>query len=372
MAKQLRRAEAAWNEKLNRWQVNVQHEGERKTFVCSTPGRKGKHECEAKADKWLESNTADDMRFEAAWEQYLLHVKDTTQSANHVKITATGKNYVLPLLGKKRLSKVTPGDMQECINLVAKRGLSKRSCTNTRACLVQFYRFCRKKRWPLEEPFDLNIPKNAPVGERNILQPNDLVTLFTCDTFSHYNRDHEAFFIHAWRLIVLLGLRRGELCGLRKDDLESNVLHIQRSINSEGIETRGKNDNARRYIALPQKALRILDDQQAMLKRYGIISPWLFPDESGDRLEGNHLYRKWRTYAKQHGMKSTIHELRHTMVSVVQADLPDSLLKPAIGHSSSMDTHGVYGHQVDGDLQRTAQIIDNVYDRILNPAQSTR
>ena len=372
MGKKLRRAEASWNEKLERWQINVQHEGERKTFVCSTPGRKGKHECEAKADKWLESNAAEDLRFQAAWDQYLENVKATTQSANHTKIKDTGKNYVLPHLGHKRLSKVTPGDMQECINAVARKGLSKRSCINTRACLVQFYRFCRKKRWPLEEPFDLTIPKNAPVGERCILQPNDLVCLFTCDTFTHYSRKYEAFFVHAWRLIVLLGLRRGELCGLRKEDLEGNILHIQRSINKEGIETRGKNDNARRYIALPQKALKILDDQQAMQKAHGIISPWLFPDEQGDRLDSNHLYKKWSTYAKQHGIHSSLHELRHTMISIMKSDMPEPLLKATVGHSETMDTYGVYGHQVEGDLQRAAQIIDSVYDRILDPAKSTR
>jgi len=54
MAKE-RRAEAVWIEARSRWQINVQRDGKRKTFTSSTPGRKGKHEAEGKADDWLEA-----------------------------------------------------------------------------------------------------------------------------------------------------------------------------------------------------------------------------------------------------------------------------------------------------------------------------
>ena len=35
---------AVWLDNLNRWQINVQKYGERKTFSCSIPGRTGKAE----------------------------------------------------------------------------------------------------------------------------------------------------------------------------------------------------------------------------------------------------------------------------------------------------------------------------------------
>ena len=50
-----RKTEAAWIESRKRWQINVQIEGERRTFTSSSPGRKGKIEAEKKADHWLES-----------------------------------------------------------------------------------------------------------------------------------------------------------------------------------------------------------------------------------------------------------------------------------------------------------------------------
>mgnify|MGYP005805743063 CR=1 FL=1 len=41
------------------------------------------------------------------------------------------------------------------------------------------------------------------------------------------------------------------------------------------------------------------------------------------------------------------------------------LLKMIVGHTANTDTYGTYGHKVDGDLQRTADIFDNVFTRIL-------
>ena len=364
MATTERRAEAIWIEKKKYWQVKVQKDGERKAFTSSTPGRKGKHEAEAKADEWLETG-ATDMRFSLAWAQYLTTVKDTTGQANYENRESIGRIWLMPTLKNKRLSAITQQNMQECINAAGKAGKSKRLCINIRAALVSFCRYARTCRWKLEQPFGLTIPRNTTTKERNILQPGELKTLFTRDTITRYGKERPAFFIWAWRFAVVLGLRRGELCGLKWTDLNNGVLHIDRAINNLGIETRGKNENARRYIALPQIAIRILDAQRANLRTAAIVSPWMFPDEHGERLDSNHLYKCWAKYRAQHGLHSSLHELRHTFVSIVKSDMPVALLKAMVGHSDDMDTLGVYGQAVDGDMTQTAAIIDNVFNRLI-------
>lgn len=52
-------------------------------------------------------------------------------------------------------------------------------------------------------------------------------------------------------------------------------------------------------------------------------------------------------------------------VSVVQNDVPLPLLKSMIGHSEDMDTSGVYGHTVNGDMERAANIVDDAFSRFL-------
>lgn len=81
-------------------------------------------------------------------------------------------------------------------------------------------------------------------------------------------------------------------------------------------------------------------------------------------MDANAMYKQWQHYRDQHGIKSTLHELRHTTVSLVKTELPEDLLKQMIGHSDSMDT-GRYKHEVEGDLEKTAKIVEGVFSKIL-------
>lgn len=362
-----RRSEAIWIESKGYWQVKVQKNGERKAFTSPKTGRKGKHEAEAKADKWLESGTKE-MRVSDGWQIFLNYTQEHTGSSNYTNTERNGRLYILPKVGNYKLSAMTPIRWQSCIDAGVEAGLSRRSCVNIRQSISAFITYARRARWTVDplERGDLTVSNEAaPAKQKTVLQPKDIETLFSSDTVELYGKPQPAHYIYAWRFMVVTGLRRGELCGLRKEDLKNGVLHIRRSINSFGEETRGKNDNARRDIALPQLALQIVQQENDMLADKGIVSPWLFPDEHGECIEPHTLFWRWDRYRKQHGIESSLHELRHTFVSVSKADMPIELLKSMVGHSVQMDTTGIYGHEIDGEKERTAQIIDTVFDRLL-------
>lgn len=362
-----RKNEAAWSDGKARWRIDVQKDGMRKSFYDATKGRKGKIACEAKADEWLETkqDTGDNPRLSALWAQYLADVQATTGSGNYIKTEQMGRLYLLPALENKRIADITLQNWQDCINAAGKRGLSRKTCSNIRGAVTTLYRYCRRNRVMMERPEMLTVPRDAPVGERRIIQPEQIRILFAVDWHTHYCRKIASWCVHAWRLDVLTGLRRGELAGLLWSDLEGNILRVQRSINAEGKETRGKNDNARRTIILSPRMASVLDDQRAMLRKAGIVSPWVFPAENGDRIDPDKIYKDWRTYSSQHGIKCSIHELRHTMISIVSSDVPDALLKPMVGHSKAMDTDQ-YRHTVNGNAERASKLIDDVFSRILD------
>lgn len=372
-----RKNEAIWIESRQQWQIKEQRDGERRMFTSKTPGKKGKIAAERKADKWLESKTKADVRFDRLWKMYIEKLEDKIKTepdgtvsgtAHYTKQEQLGRLYLLPDLKHKKISTITDQDWQNCIDAAEKMGLSKKTCKNIRGAITAVCRFGKRDKYPIEMPEDITIPKDAPVAERNILQPKDLQILFSQDTIMHYGRPKKRFYIHAWRLYVVLGIRRGELCGLRREDVKGRVLYITKSINSSNEMTRGKNRRSRRYFALCKRAQKILDDQAKMLKSEGVISPWLFPDERGERSNPNHIYKQWLPYRRQHGIGSSIHEMRHTFVSITKADMPEALLKRLVGHSASMDTTGVYGQDVDGELERAANIIDQIFDTLLNDA----
>lgn len=362
----MRRAEPLWVESTQRWMIKVQKDGVRRSFYSTKSGTKGKREVEWKADQWLKEGFSGDMRFGELWIRYLKRCEEMTGRSNYMKHEQMGRLWLLPILEHRRVTAITPLMWQSCIDNGYKHGLSKKSCQNIRASIVAACRFARMLLIPVEMPDTLSIPMNAPVKEKNILQPDMLRTLFQEDTIIKYGKHEKAFFINAWRFMVITGLRRGELCGLNKIDLKRPLLDLKRSINWLDEETTGKNTNARRNIVLPDRALVILDEQEAMLKNMGIVSPWVFPDEYGQRCSPKRLYGHWRTYCKQHDIHCNLHELRHTMISVAQADVPEALLKQIVGHSASMDTQGVYGHEVKGDKERAAKLLDQSFNRFLN------
>lgn len=361
----MRKNEAKWIEVRQRWQINIQHDGERRTFISSTPGKKGKIEAERKADKWIESKTKKDVRFSVLWDMFLVEVKATTSASNYKKHEQMGRLWLLPELKHKRLSTITSQDLQSIINKAHKKKLSKKTMMNIRASITAVCKYAAKDKRPFERPFGLEIPKDAPVRPKNIIQPSGLKTLFSINYIKRYNKQEPCFFIHAWRFMVLTGLRRGELCGLKNEDIKEGIVYIKRSVNYLREETRGKNENARRYFALSERAKTEIDAQVVMLKSRGVISPWVFPDESGHRLDPRHLFNKWFTYSHQHNIGCTLHEMRHTLVSVAKSDVPEQLLKRIVGHSKTMDTYGIYGHDVDGDIQRAAKILDKTFDNLL-------
>lgn len=362
----MRKNEAAWIEARHRWQINVQQDGERKTFTDQTPGIKGKVACERKADKWTDDATNKDVRFKVLWDLFLAEAKEMTGTENYIKHEQMGRLWLLPAIKHKRISSITNQDWQTCINKAFKQGKSKKSLKNIRASITAVYRYAKKDKYPLDRPEDLTIPADAPEGERTILQPDKLKLFFTEDTINDHGKTTGCFFIHAWRFLVLTGLRPGELAGLKRgEDVADSVLKIQRAINRLGETTKGKNKRARRTIVLSQRAVDELAEQEIILKRRGIISPWLFPNEDGTALDTIHMSRKWRTYRRQHGITCTLYELRHTMISISKADVPEQLLKAIVGHGKSMDTYGTYGHEVDGELSRAATLINKAFDVVL-------
>lgn len=275
---------------------------------------------------------------------------------------------MLPVVGTQKLSSLTVVDWRRCISEAAKHGLSRRYLVNIRATIMAFLTFAEDSRWMFRPVFakKITIPNSAsPEKEKRILQPEDIRVLFSDGTYLRSSQRVHAHYIYLWRFIVVTGLRRGEAIGLRWEDVSTDTITIRRSINEQGEETHGKNDNARRSFAMTEVARSVLDGQRSYLKSIGVISPWVFPDEHGDRATPRVVYGRWCSYSSQHGFRTTIHELRHTFVSLGKADLPLEWMKAVVGHSTSMDTYGIYGHDVDGESKRAAQIIDGVFNGIL-------
>lgn len=347
---------AKWMEKQKRWQINVQKDGRRRSFTSSTPGRTGQREANAKADAWLDcgiENTS--ARVSDVLDQYVADRLGTV--APETTKTENGRIdlWLRPYIGQRKIGSISEGDLQRILDAAGKKGLSKKSISNLRALIVQWMKYCRKNRYTTLNPEFLEIPKGAPSGEKRILQPDALKVLFASDQAMLRGKMQFDCFIYAYRFAVLTGVRPGELVGLRWDDINGNQVNLKRSINIAGRETSGKNSNAKRSFVLTSMAAEAIQAQRQIsntMSVFGIMSQ-------------STLRHRWQNYCASNGIAYvSLYELRHTFVSVAKG-LPDGELRQLVGHSKSMDTYGVYSHELQADKQRTADKLDEIWGNVI-------
>lgn len=347
---------AVWSDKQKRWKINVQKDGERRSFYSSKPGRVGQREANKKADDWLDDNiNSTSTRISRLYEEYLEEKKITTSYANVVRIESIAKTHILPAIGKIKISLLTEQKLQNIINKAYKKGLSRKTLQGIKETILELVKFCRKCGATTLYPENLAIPKGARYKGKNILQPDDLKKLFRCDKTLIRGKKCFEECIYAFRFQVLTGLRPGELLGLKWQDINDNIVNIQRSRNCYNQITTGKNENAIRSFYLSERAKEVL----AMQPHYSGCD-YVF----GDMNLSAYRYR-WYKYCEYNNIAHiSPYELRHTFVSIAK-NLPQGDLKTIVGHSKSMDTLGVYGHEVNGELENIANNLNIIYDDLL-------
>lgn len=371
----MRKNEAKWIESRKRWQINVQNEGQRRTFTDPTPGRKGKIAAEQKADKWLEEKlTSENTRTDAMLDRYEEQVQKSTSKAHYNQYKSHIKIWIKPQIGYKKIGKVTIADLQGVINHAFDKGnLSEKSLKNIRACLMSFMNFCLDSNATNIRLKTLKIPSSARRSCKKILAPGDLDKLFSSTMTTWRNKPCEDFYINAYRFLAITGLRPGELIGLTRDNIKGNTVNVKRSINDLNEVTQGKNRNAIRSFKIGPLAQQILKDQAAMLSKFGGISKFVFPNKLMEHIDQEDFRRCWKRYCIANQFENVIapYELRHTFVSVTD-EMPESLKKPYVGHGKNMDTEGIYGHLKQGDMERAAGYVESAFRAHIGTHKSTQ
>lgn len=370
---------ATWNPNRRYWQINVQKDGKRKSFYSSVAGRNGQREANRKADAWLDDGVESiKLRTNDILNEYLEIKQQTTSPSNFSKEKYHVENYLRPVIGDKRAADLTDQDFQKILTTAFRHKstrpkakskeaesqtveLSKKTMQNIRATMFAVARMLRSRKIVFLDADSWEIPKSARLKGKDVLQPNDLATLFSSDQTTFRNVVCKCPYIHAFRFLILTGLRPGEMKGLvpadAKEAIKTGVLKIHRSINVHKQETKGKNENAIRSILLSSRAAQELKAQLEMLPDDGT----LFGIYSNDS-----FYNQWKRYCAYNHIKYVSpYELRHTFVSVVKT-LPEGEVKSIVGHSGDMDTFGVYGHAIAGELQETTQKIEKIFDKLID------
>ena len=356
---------AVWLPNQNRWQIKVQKDGVRRTFTSAKPGRTGQREANRKADAWLDEGiTSTTKRCADVWSEYMISVEAAAGGSYIDQVEKFGRNYILPVIGVRRIGDLSTGMLQDVLNRSYKEGclnqasrrrskgnLSRKTLQGIRGVEVSFVKWARQHKYTTLRPEDegLAVPKGARNKGKKILQPDALRVLLSTDTRVVRGKVEQDENVHAYRVAVMTGLRPGELLGLRAGDVEGNRLHLHRAINRQNEETTGKNENAIRTVVLhPLAAAEIhaqLQQRTCEEERPLRDEDPIFPLKNQQS-----LYNYWQFYQRCNGIDPpvSLYELRHTFVSMVEDAVSPAQLRRMVGHSRSMDTYGWYSHAVDG------------------------
>ena len=174
-----------------------------------------------------------------------------------------------------------------------------------------------------------------------------------------------------WRVLAMTGMRRGEACGLRWEDvdLEKGRLSVRRALIPHGdgvIVSEPKTARGRRSIALDPgtieapkaQAQRQLADQEDKREVWS-DSGYVFTKESGEPLPPQMASRAFAQAAATAKLpRIRLHDLRHTHASLaLAAGINPKVISERLGHATVSITLDTYSHAIPAMREEEAALI---------------
>lgn len=208
-------------------------------------------------------------------------------------------------------------------------------------------------------------PPRIEERELEILTPEEAAALV---------RGLEGHWLHPIAVVALAtGLRRGELCGLKWQDINFNggFLRVERSVEEtrQGLRLKPpKTKRGRRNITLTADAVKVLRAHLTWQKTTrlkigaGGQPVFVFSTLEGEMLSPDNLSRDWRRICRAKKLPLiSLHGLRHCHASFALKARVDILtLSRRLGHYKASVTLDRYGHLVEGSDAEAAAAIEGV------------
>jgi integrase len=285
-------------------------------------------------------------------------------SARNRLRTKTYKDYegltrvhIVPALGRIKLKNLTSLQVQQFYGTKLESGLSKRTVEYIHTVLHSALK--QAVRWELV-PRNVTDAVDPPRPER---KERPTLNLDQARAFleSARNDRWEALYV----LAIQTGMRRGELFGLRWDDvgLDNGWLHVRQALAPNGkYFSAPKTAKARRKIRLTPAAVEALKRHKAaqdqeklrndgLWRDHGLV----FPSQVGTPMgPDNFVKRSYKPLLKRAGLPQiSFHDLRHTFATLMMPYEHPKIVQEMLGHSRISTTLDIYSH-LSQDMQEEA------------------
>jgi integrase len=286
-------------------------------------------------------------------------VKRNRRPATYALYETNIRLYLNPGLGGRKLARLSVADVQRFLGQRLEKGDSVRKVQIMRTVLS-----AALTRAVREELIVRNVARLAELPE---WRPKP-VWPWTADEARQFLAVSKSDPLHAaFVLLVLYGLRRGEVLGLRWADIDfdAGVIHVRQQLQRVRGELRlgpVKTHAGQRNLPLLSLARQALEAQIGLQARYRLdmgpawpSTDFVFTSRTGRPIEPRNFVRSFRRICEQNDVRMiTIHHVRHTVASLLKdLSVPARDAQIILGHSRLAVTLEIYTH-ADEQAQRDA------------------
>jgi len=269
--------------------------------------------------------------------QYLTAWLDRLDKSGTVKRTTVVaraghlNRYVIPRIGQIQLNKLKPQHVAAMYaDLVNHGRINNAKSSGLSAKSVELPRYEK--------------PDITPYDESQVRQ-----------LLEHANRTGD-YFAPIWRLLIVSGMRRGELCGLKwsnVDMLGGTITISETRLNVDGriISESPKTRQSRRTVSLDAGTINELtkfrnlqDDAKVRLGSWH--SAYVLTDLDGQPVNPDRVSRLFKRACANAGLPvPRLHDTRHTAVTLgISSGVPIHVVAGRVGHANVTTTLNTYSH----------------------------
>lgn len=252
------------------------------------------------------------------------------------------RRYLKPNIGSKRLKELSVADFQATINHLAKKGVGPRTIQQTRMVLSSaLTRALRDELVYRNVARLVDLPKYTPKE----IHP---WTIADAQTFLRATADHP--WELGYHLLLTYGMRRGEVLGLRWQDvdLDEGIIRVRQQlqrVNSELVTGPVKTDAGRRTLPLLPHIRALVESR---LESMGTAPDHdlVLTSSVGTPIDPKNFVRTFHQITDSAGLRRiTVHQTRHTAATLLKSfGVQPRDVQLILGHSNISTTEQLYQH----------------------------
>ena len=286
------------------------------------------------------------------------------------------KNHIKLHLGNRPLSALTTQKIQKFYNTIKKTGRvrpdkihgTELADSNVRGIHMMLHEALETA---VRQRLIINNPTNGTSVPKHNYPPKQILNDEQLERFMNVIKE-DNFWYDFFYTEITTGLRRGEICGLKWEDLDEQTgrLNIRRSIGAKLTVGETKTETGTREILLPPSTAELLRKRKQ--NKENSISEWIFPNsvKPEQPINPQSAYKHLKVLLKQAGLPLIrFHDLRHTFAThAIAGGVDAKTLSGILGHTNASFTLDTYTH-VTTDMQKSAaRIVGNFMDEIIGGA----